>query len=165
MKIPTLFPTQEELKSKFDYIDGKLVWKIKTKRANVGDLAGTLHPNGYMRTGLNGHSHLNHRLIFMWHYGFFPEIVDHIDGNKLNNTIENLREANKVTNQQNQKIKKENTSGYKNVSLCPQTNKWAVKIRFNGKSKTIGRYDDIELADLVALEARAKYHGEYAWSF
>jgi len=162
MKTPTLFPTQEELKSKFDYIDGKLVWKIKTKRANVGDLAGTLHPNGYMRTGLNGHCHLNHRLIFMWHYGFFPEIVDHIDGNKLNNSIENLRPATQIQNQQNQKIRKENTSGYKNVSLCPQTKKWKVSIKLNGKDIRFGRFDDIELADLVAQEARAKYHGEYA---
>jgi len=165
MTAPTLYPTQEQLKTMFDYIDGKLVWKVKRKRVNVGDLAGVIHPNGYLRTGLNGRIHLNHRLIFMFHHGYLPEIVDHIDGNKLNNKIENLRGANKITNQQNQKIKKENTSGYKNVSFCKQTKNWVVQIKVNGKSKTVGRYVDIEFADLVAQEARAKYHGEYARNY
>jgi len=165
MTAPTLHPTQEQLKAMFDYIDGKLVWKVKRKRVNVGDLAGVVHPNGYLRTGLNGRIHLNHRLIFMFHHGYLPEIVDHIDGNKLNNKIENLRGANKITNQQNQKIKKENTSGYKNVSFCKQTKNWVVQIKVNGRSKTVGRYADIEFADLVAQEARAKYHGEYARNY
>jgi len=165
MTAPTLHPTQEQLKAMFDYIDGKLVWKVKRKRVNVGDLAGVVHPNGYLRTGLNGRIHLNHRLIFMFHHGYLPEIVDHIDGNKLNNKIENLRGANKITNQQNQKIKKENTSGYKNVSFCKQTKNWVVQIKVNGRSKTVGRYANIEFADLVAQEARAKYHGEYARNY
>ena len=165
MTAPTLHPTQEQLKAMFDYIDGKLVWKVKRKRVNVGDLAGVVHPNGYLRTGLNGRIHLNHRLIFMFHHGYLPEIVDHIDGNKLNNKIENLRGANKITNQQNQKIKKENTSGYKNVSFCKQTKNWVVQIKVNGRSKTVGRYADIEFSDLVAQEARAKYHGEYARNY
>jgi len=165
MTAPTLHPTQEQLKAMFDYIDGKLVWKVKRKRVNVGDLAGVVHPNGYLRTGLNGRIHLNHRLIFMFHHGYLPEIVDHIDGNKLNNKIENLRGANKITNQQNQKIKKENTSGYKNVSFCKQTKNWVVQIKVNGRSKTVARYANIEFADLVAQEARAKYHGEYARNY
>jgi hypothetical protein len=162
MTSPTLSPTQEQLKAMFDYIDGKLVWKVKRKRVNVGDLAGVLHPNGYLRTGLNGHIHMNHRLIFMWHHGYLPVMVDHIDGNKLNNKIENLRPADKNKNQHNQKLKVTNTSGFKNVSLCPQTKKWKVSIKLNGKDIMLGRFANIELADLVAQEARAKYHGEYA---
>ena len=93
-----------------------------------------------------------------------PKIVDHIDGNKLNNKIDNLRVANNTQNQQNAKINIKNTSGYKNVSLCPQTKKWAVKISVDGLRKTIGRFDDVELADLVAQEARKKYHKEFARS-
>ena len=167
MTAPTLnYPSQEVLRSKFDYHqDGYLVWKIKCKRANIGAKAGIVHPNGYLRTGINGKIYLNHRLIYIWHHGVLPEMVDHIDGNKLNNDINNLRIANNVTNQQNQKLKKENTSGFKNVSFCCQTKKWAVKIRIDGKSRTIGRYKDIELASLVAQETRAKYHGEYARSY
>jgi hypothetical protein len=159
------YPTQEKLKEIFNYDEsGHLVWKIRRKRANIGATAGTIHPNGYLRTGINGKVYLNHRLIYVFHHGVLPDMVDHIDGNKLNNKIENLRNANNVTNQQNQKLKKENTSGYKNVSFCIQTKKWSVKIRIDGKSRTIGRYKDIELADLVAQETRAKYHGVYARS-
>jgi len=167
MTAPTLnYPSQEVLRSKFDYHqDGYLVWKIKCKRANIGAKAGVVHPNGYLRTGINGKVYLNHRLIYIWHHGVLPKMVDHIDGNKLNNDIANLRSTNDVTNQQNQKLKITNTSGYKNVSLCSQTKKWRVFIKVNKKEIRFGRFEDIELAILVAEEARSKYHGEYARSY
>jgi hypothetical protein len=155
--------TQQYLQSLFDYKDGELFWKLsKAKHIHVGDKAGILHKNGYFRTGINSKLYSNHRLVYLYHKGSIPKYVDHIDGNKLNNKIENLREANKYQNQQNSKLSIKSTSGIKNVVLCPQTKKWAVKISINGFKKTIGRYNNIELAELVAIEARDKFHGNYA---
>ena len=159
-------PTQRQVKELFNYHkDGWLEWAVSRGKAKAGDKVGIVHPNGYLRTRVNGLLQSNHRLIFIWHHGWMPKMVDHIDGDKLNNKIENLRPADQVQNQQNSKIRKRNTSGFKNVSFCPQTKKWAVKMRYLGKARTIGRFDDIELADLVAQEARSKFHGFYARDF
>ena len=158
-------PTQQQVKELFNYQeDGYLTWAVNIRRARIGNKVGIIHTNGYLRTRVNGLLQSNHRLIFLWHHGYMPKIVDHIDGNKLNNKIDNLRVANNTQNQQNAKINIKSTSGYKNVSLCPQTKKWAVKISVDGLRKTIGRFDDVELADLVAQEARKKYHKEFARS-
>jgi len=158
-------PTQKQVKELFEYdSNGYLIWAVNRKRARIGNKVGILHPNGYLRTRVNGILQSNHRLIYLWHHGYMPEMVDHVDGNKLNNKIENLRASDKVTNQNNAKISVKNTSGYKNVCFCSQTKKWAVKIRIFGKSKTLGRFNDIELADLVAQEARLKYFKEFARS-
>jgi len=155
--------SQEQLKEWFNYhSDGYLVWAVSRGKAKAGKKAGMIHKNGYLRTGINGKVYSNHRLIYIWHYGKTSKFIDHIDGNPLNNKIDNLREANAIENQQNAKLSVKNTSGYKNVTLCPQTKKWAVKLRVDGKIKTVGRYNDIELANLVAIEARDKYHGKYA---
>jgi len=155
--------SQEQLKEWFNYhSDGYLVWAVSRGKAKAGKKAGMIHKNGYLRTGINGKVYSNHRLIYIWHYGKTSKFIDHIDGNPLNNKINNLREANAIENQQNAKLSVKNTSGYKNVTLCPQTKKWAVKLRVDGKIKIVGRYNDIELANLVAIEARDKYHGKYA---
>ena len=157
--------TQEYLQSLFDYRDGELYWKIKpSKKVKINAKCGCIHANGYLRTKVKDKVWLNHRIIFLYHHGYLPKYIDHIDTNKLNNKIENLRPTTNAQNQHNVKLSAKNTSGYKNVSFCPQTKKWAVKITVNKLKKTIGRYDDIELADLVAQEARIKYHGQFARS-
>jgi hypothetical protein len=153
--------TQEFLKTHFDYKDGYLYWKNNRKSNKVKDKkAGCLNINGYYNLTINYKSYKMHRLIFMWHFGFLPNEIDHIDGNPLNNQIENLRAASRSQNQQNKKIQKNNTSGFKGV--YKHKDKWRVRLMINKKSKSFGLYDDIELAQLVAIEARNKYHGEFA---
>ena len=88
--------------------------------------------------------------------------IDHIDGNKSNNKIENLRAVKRSQNQWNAKIRKDSTSGVKGVLWHKRDCKWAASIRFHNKSKSLGCYDDLELAELVVQEARILYHGEYA---
>jgi hypothetical protein len=91
-----------------------------------------------------------------------PNFIDHIDCNKSNNKIENLRVATKSQNQCNRAITLLNKSGVKNVSWSKDRKEWVVQISVNGKKKFIGRYKDLELADLVAQEARDKFHGKFA---
>jgi hypothetical protein len=94
--------------------------------------------------------------------GYVPPILDHIDGNRSNNKIENLRAATVSQNLQNSKTYKSNTSGIKGVSWEKDRNKWKVQIMLRGKNKVIRNLEDLELAELVAIEVRNKYHGEYA---
>lgn len=152
-----------KLNDVFEYKEGVLYWKNPiSSRTQKGQKAGTLSCRGYFQTCVNKKIILNHRIIFAMHYGYFPKIVDHIDGNKQNNTIENLREATHQENSRNQKISKTNTSGYKNVRQCKKTKKWVVELWVNKHPKYIGTYKDLELADLVATMAREKYHGAFA---
>jgi hypothetical protein len=154
--------TQEYLREIFDYKDGHLYWKITTKKIKLNQRAGTIDGRGYFATGLNLKLYKNHRLIYFMHHGYLPKFIDHIDGNKLNNKIENLREATASQNQQNIKLQKNNTSGYKNVYWHKKPKKWCVALKINKVLKYFGFYKDIELADLVAQEMRDKYFGKYA---
>lgn len=153
---------QEMLHQLFEYRDGELYRKIKKGKANVGDIAGCDDGEGYMKTRVNGKKYRNHRLIFLMHHGYLPDFVDHIDGNRSNNRIENLREATKNQNGYNRKLSIRNTSGVKGVTWYKQTKKWRVQIRIHGVKTSIGYFDDLELAGLVAEEARNKYHKEFA---
>jgi hypothetical protein len=155
--------TQEYIQSVFLYNKGNLYWKIDKKSNKVKDkIAGSLHHTGYINVGLDKQIYLAHRLIFLYHHGYLPKIIDHIDGNPLNNKIENLREATNYENTINSRIKKGNKSGSKGVHWHKQAKKWQVTLKINGKQKSFGLYDDLELADLVSQEARDKYHGKFA---
>ena len=147
---------QTTLSTIFEYKDGELYW-LKT-----GKKAGTLHHTGYTQICVNRKLHNAHRLVFMIYHGWLPEVIDHIDGNRANNNIDNLRPASWSQNLQNMKLRPTNKSGCKNVSWCKRKRKWAVQLSIHGKQTNLGRYDDLEFAELVATEARAKYHGAFA---
>jgi len=153
---------QEYVVSAFDYQDGQLIRKIGRK-GEVGSVAGCLHKGtGYIHVKIKAKSFKAHRLIFLYHNGYLPELVDHIDGNKLNNRIENLREASKQENAQNQKIRLTNSSGVKGVSWHKVNKKWKVALCKNYKPYYFGSYEDRELADLVAVEATDLLHKNFS---
>jgi len=169
--------TQEEAHRLFEYKDGELFWKEQlvsnfptpsdhkrwtTRFLNkkAGSYAGI-----YVNISIKGSRHQAHRIIFLMHHGYLPKIVDHINGKTQDNRIENLRAATHTENLRNCKVPKTNTSGYKNVVWHSQRKKWNVKLTINHKNTSFGLYDDIELADLVAQEARSKYFGSFARNF
>jgi hypothetical protein len=154
--------TQAEVKQLFDYVDGVLYWKIsRTNRVYVGMRVGAMDSNGYQSATINGKHYKTHRLIFLFYHGWMPREIDHIDNNPSNNKIENLRASTRRQNQFNAKIRRDNTSGLKNVTWAAQSKKWRVQVRHAN-----GRYtkyvDDLDLAALVAEEARDKYHTSFA---
>jgi len=148
-------PEVRKLLDTFEYRDGKLY----RKKGQFKGLAGTVHHTGYEQVKVGKKNYRSHRVIFAMHYGYFPAQIDHIDGNPLNNKIENLREANPMQNQYNVGLLASNKSGIKNVFF--DKNKWKVYMRINKKMTHIGSFEDLELAELVAMEARNKYHGEF----
>ena len=99
----------------------------------------------------------------MLHHGFLTKgkCIDHIDGNPLNNKVENLRESNRKQNSQNSKLRSDNKSGHKGVYWHKKSGKWRVVIKANGKRHYFGLYENKEEAIRVAIEARKKLHGEF----
>lgn len=155
--------TQKYVKFLFTYSDGNLFWNVsKTNSVKIGDKAGHLDNKGYWRVRVDGKLYLVHRLIFLYHHGYLPGVVDHIDNNPCNNKIDNLRECTVSQNMMNSRIRKDNKSGVKGVSLDKRSNRWCVRIWVQGKYKAFGCYNDIELAELVAQEVRDKYHADYS---
>ena len=90
------------------------------------------------------------------------ELVDHIDGNGLNNCRSNLRIATSSQNMQNSKKSKANTSGFKGVSYHRRAQKWCAAISVNGKNKYLGLFESPEKAHEAYCEAAKKYFGEFA---
>lgn len=158
--------TQDKLKQLFDYDEtGNLIWKINAaNNVKIGDIAGSFNTLGYRRVTIDGKDFKAHRLIYLWHRGTLPSMLDHVDGNVRNNKIENLRPATYAENSRNSKRKITSRSGIKNVFWHKQANKWVVNVSIKGKNKYIGLYEDLECAKIAAQEARLRLHGEFARS-
>ena len=161
-----VMPSTERLKQIFEYRDGILYWKQKphqmAHRSKVGDVADNLKNNGYKSIFLDGKAYPSHRIIYKLFNENFEGFIDHIDGNPSNNKINNLRVATAEENQRNAKLRKDNTSGIKGVSYDKSKNSWRVRLQVNKKQKIFGDFKDLELAELVSIEARIKYHGNFA---
>jgi hypothetical protein len=164
MSAVTKLMTAEYAHSLFEYRDGKLFWKNSAcHRIKPGDEAGTDIGNGRLIVRVGNTPYLVHRIIFMMHHGYMPNMVDHINRNQADNRIENLREATKSENSMNRPKQRNNTSGTKGVSWSKQAQKWHVRVTVNKKCINIGQYKDLELAELVSVEAQNKYHGEFSY--
>jgi hypothetical protein len=96
------------------------------------------------------------------HTGTMPIVVDHINLIRHDHRIENLRAADHHTNNYNKGVQKNNKLGMKNICWSKQNKKWLVQLMANGKRVVSLMFDDLELAQLVAHEARNKFHGAFA---
>lgn len=152
---------QDRLKELFTYADGQLICN-KTGRVRVPTPITKHHR--YHRLVVDGKAYALHRLIYVYHHGVAPRVIDHVDNDRTNNRIENLREATQQQNCLNRVRHSNNKSGYKNVYWQANCNKWAVTISVNRNRKNFGFFEDLELAAFVAAEARDKYHGIFARS-
>jgi hypothetical protein len=154
--------TQELLQERFEYADGVLLRKTSRGGIPKGTPTGCDNGHGYLVTSVNSKLYPTHRLIFLYHHGYLPILVDHINGNTKDNRIENLREATYSQNNYNATKKSTNKSGYKNVFWCNTRQKWTVQLCTEGINRHIGYFDSIELAVSAAAEARHKQHKEFA---
>lgn len=152
---------QQKIKEIFEYKEGKLYWKINPSfNVKQGDEAGTTTYEGYRAIRINKKQYRVHRLIFCLFNGFMPSKVDHIDGNPSNNLIENLREADNCQNGYNRKLTRTNKLGIKGVH--EYNGRYIAQVQVNKKKVYLGTFLDLELAELVAIEARNKYHKEFS---
>ena len=118
---------------------------------------------GYLRVSLGGSTYGAHRVVWLLNYGCWPKtILDHANGVKTDNRLENLRIASVAENTWNQKLRATNTSGYKNVSWDKRAKAWIVQLDYKGAHLKLGHFDHIEDAVEVATKARKDLHVEFA---
>jgi len=123
-------------------------------RAQAGQTVGSKHNAGYLCVSIDRKSHLLHRLAWLYMYGFLPEHdIDHINHDRTDNRIRNLRSVTRSENLRNQSVCPRNTSGIMGVSFDSERNKWMVRI----KKKHLGRYSDYFEAICVRKSAESRY--------
>jgi hypothetical protein len=157
--------THEYLLSILDYDSesGVFVWKVnRGSNQTKGTVAGYL-THGYIKISINRKRLYAHRLAWFYHYGVWPEFhIDHIDLDKSNNSISNLREATNGQNMQNGSLRKDNESGYKGVCFDKARNKYIAQIGFNNENIMIGRFKTLKEARAAYCKAAQELFGEFA---
>lgn len=134
-------------------------WIARGGQHVPGDTAGSIDARtGYRRIVIDGRAYFAHRLVWLWTYGGWPSgIIDHIDGNKLNCRIENLRDTTINVNAQNRRRPhKDGSSGFLGVS--EHKGKWQASIRAKNKLVYLGRFNSPEQAHEAYLCAKRKLH-------
>jgi hypothetical protein len=135
---------------------GLFVWTVcLNSRAPVGSVAGTVRPDGYRRINIDRVPHMAHRLAWLYTYREYPSCeIDHINRNRQDNRICNLRLATSKQNKENSPLRSTNTSGHKGVHWDKSRGKWMAFIVHNKRFCNLGRYDDLDQAVKVADDAR-----------
>lgn len=149
---------KSDVEDRFDYKDGDLIWKNGRKK---GKKAGWVSENGYTYINFSCGGRrvrmLKHRIVFLLHHGYLPDLVDHIDRNPRNDRIENLRESTKSDNAINTSPRSNNRSGYKGV-WEDKKGKFQASVYLKGKKVYLGTYDSIEDA-VIRIEGWRKFRG------
>lgn len=152
----------------YDPETGMFTWRVPTCRIRIGDVAGSYDKStGYLKIGITLDGKLckfyAHRLAWLYVYGVWPAGgLDHIDRNRINNEIINLREATQGENNINQKKRTNCSSIYIGVSWYKSSNRWVSEIKTDGKRNIIGYFKDEKDAaiayNLAALSRNLKFN-------
>lgn len=166
-----MIPTKKDLTAKsvrsiflYDHSTGKLFYKVRRNgRVPAGSEVGCLCPDGYLRTTIKKECYLVHRLIWLFFYGKWPkEEIDHVNRNRKDNRIINLREATRFQNVCNVPLRKDNKSGLRGVHYYKNRKMWCAQI--GGKTrKTIGYFNSKEEAYKAYSQEVIKRRGEFAY--
>lgn len=153
--------TQELLQKfyKYDPISGEFLHRLPSQQAYENDVPGYIGNHGYRVCSVGGKEYLIHRLIWLYMTGYLPEMVDHIDHNRLNNQWDNLREVCNTTNAMNCSISKNSITKLNGVSFMKSKGKYRAYIMVNRKQISLGLYKTIE----EAANARARADIEYGF--
>lgn len=149
---------QDRLKELLDYDPetGHFTWlKYRCGQAKVGDIAGGPHSAGYIAINMSEYPYLAHRLVWLWLYGRLPKNeIDHINHNRKDNRLCNLREVSGAENKRNASKRVDNKSGYVGICWSSRRNKWRANIFTNHKQYFLGEFRDI--SDAIAARKRAE---------
>lgn len=140
-----------DLKNKVKYHkDGYFIKLSNNKRQEH------VRGNEYLGISVSGIQFYVHQLVFLYHKGYIPKYIDHINRNKLDNRIENLREVTSSENSRNTKVK--GKSKYRGVSWSAQKQRWQTRIRIGDKRIWLGLHETEERA-AIAYDLAAEYYG------
>lgn len=174
-----IVPAPEQLRDLliYDPETGKLYWKRRpaemfatprsfglwNTRFASAEAFTAIKGSGYKHGKIFSRQYLAHRVIWAIHYGEWPTSqIDHIDNDRLNNRIGNLREATHSENMHNQCNRKTNKSGYKGVNWDSRDKAFRAQISYEGKKIFLGYHSTAEAAHAAYCKAAKKYHGEFA---
>ena len=154
--------TQEYIKSILNYnrLTGVFTRSAKTSNSvNIGDIAGCVNRNGYVVIRVLNKLMYAHRLAWLYEYGHLPEFeIDHINGDRSDNRIANLRDVTRTENSKNLSMRSDNNSGVVGVCWSSLHNKWSAEIADNGKKVFLGLFVDINDAIKARSIAESKYN-------
>jgi len=133
--------------------------KLLAKSRRWPERVGTIN-RGYLTIGVDQKYYRAHRLAWLYVHGEWPkDQIDHINGDRADNQISNLRAATQAQNRQNiRKARSDSKSGLIGAMWCSRNNKWRVKISFEGKYKHLGYFNEAEQAHAVYVEAKRTLH-------
>jgi hypothetical protein len=131
----------------------------RVRGARIGDAAGSVKANGYIRIRIDRGLYFAHRLAWLYMTGEWPDHhLDHRDGDRANNRFDNLRAATPAENHQNRAMPKTNTSGFVGAHFDRKRRRWSGKIRVSGRLVHLGFFDTPEAAHAAYLSAKARFH-------
>lgn len=157
-------PIPEDIKKhlKYDNKKGFLIWfNPRANSVKVGSIAGSIDAFGYILVTYKSITYKAHRIAWFIHHGKQPKIIDHINGNKSDNRIANLRSCTQSQNSMNRKVHQNNTSGVTGVVWNSLRKKWIARIGVDYKIKFLGYYDTKEEAIHQRKTAENQYYKEY----
>ena len=141
-----------------DYETGLFRWIKIIGRCKKCWFAGSKDSSGYTVIHVLGHCIRGHQLAWIMYYGAIPEFeIDHKNGIKSDNRIENLRDATRAENLKNARKSRANTSGYTGVNWDKQAGKWTTTITVNYITITIGLFREKDEAIAAREAANIKY--------
>lgn len=144
--------TQQRLKDVLVYHaeTGVFTWRFGRPKAAAGSVAGSVNWKGYWIICIDGKQYRAHRLAWLYVHGEMPEhTIDHVNQNKLDNRIENLRMVTNAENHRNMGIQSNNKSGYRGVSYAKERNKFTARIKDGSVYRNLG-YFNCALAAAIA---------------
>lgn len=141
---------------------GEPIWKISPSRSiKAGTRAGVVNKTGYRLISINNIRYKAGRLAWLYHYGGWPSDetpqIGHMNGNRPDGRIVNLRQVTDEQNSRNQKVRSANTSGRTGVQFHKPIGKWMAVIRNNGKYECLGYYAKFEDAVKAREAAEIRY--------
>jgi hypothetical protein len=135
-----------------DYWSAEHTAKVFSTRYAGKPALNRIMDKGYRRGSLAGRTTFAHRVVWKMAYGSEPEHIDHINGDRADNRLINLRAVTRTQNNRNAKRRRDNTTGVTGVKWHKANRKWVAVIKNNGKDKYLGSFLTIE----EATEARKK---------
>lgn len=150
----TKMPSQSDLLRRYTYANGQLYYRERvSRRCKAGTVAGAVGQNGYRMTIIKGIPYKVHRLIWKWHYGSEPDMIDHINGDRADNRIENLRAADARLNGWNRKAARDLPP-----CIYHHQGRFRVRMRLGGRRNvSVGMFSTLK----EAVEARDRALADY----
>lgn len=146
---------------RYDPDSGIFIWEQSRGSVRTGSVAGAIRPDGYIRVHLDGKDYYAHRLAWFYMHGKWPtHDIDHINGQRSDNRISNLRDVCGSINAQNLRSAKvtNKSSRLLGVSWHKKSGKWKSQIRINGKIHHIGYFSNALCAHAAYIEAKRLHH-------